>query len=98
MELNNIDKTNLKKLLKHKDLAKYKTWIEIARAFKPHQLDIKLEKLLRDKSITSNSAWIRLFDETIASLNFPFRNKKLSSTEILNLLSDNDSLKRKEAA
>ena len=98
MELNNIDKTNLKKLLKHKDLAKYKTWIEIARAFKPHQLDKKIEKLMRDKSITSSSAWIRLFDETISSLRFPFNKKELSSAEIFNYFSDENPLKRKEAA
>ena len=98
LELNNIDKTNLKKLLKHKDLAKYKTWIEIARAFKPHQLDKKIEKLMRDKSITSSSAWIRLFDETISSLRFPFNKKELSSAEIFNYFSDENPLKRKEAA
>ena len=98
LELNNIGRTNLKKLLKHKGLAKYKTWIEIARAFKPHQLDKKIEKLMRDKSITSSSAWIRLFDETISSLRFPFNKKELSSAEIFNYFSDENPLKRKEAA
>ena len=98
LEINNIKKINLQKLLRNKKLKKFATWINNTRKYKPHQLDKKLEKLLSDKSITSNSAWIRLFDETIASLNFPFRKKKLSSTEILNFLSDNDYLKRKEAA
>jgi len=98
LELNNIENKNLQKLLKNKKLKIFETWIANARTFKPHQLDKKLEKLLQDKSITSTNAWIRLFDETIASLRFPFEKQKLSSTEILNLLSDNDPLKRKKAA
>ena len=74
------------------------SWIANARTFKPHQLDKKLEKLLQDKNITSTNAWIRLFDEIIASLNFPFKKQKLSSAEILNLLSDNNPLIRRKAA
>ena len=63
-----------------------------------HQLNKKLEKLMKDKSITSSAAWIRLFDQTIASLRFPFKKKQLSSAEILNYFSDKNSSKRKEAA
>ena len=51
-----------------------------------------------DKSVTSSSAWIRLFDETIASLEFPFKDQHVSSAEILNYLSDTNPSKRKEAA
>ena len=98
LELNNIENKKLKKLLKNKKLKKFETWIANARTFKPHQLNKKLEKLLQDKSITSTNAWIRLFDEIIASLNFPFKKQKLSSAEILNLLSDSNPLIRREAA
>ena len=98
LELNKIDQKKLVNLLKDKNLLKYKTWIENRRSFKPYQLDKNLEKLLQDKSITSSSAWIRLFDETISSLRFPFKNKKLSSAEVLNYLSDRKSSVRKSAA
>ena len=98
LELNNIGNKKLKKILKNKKLKKFDTWIANARTFKPHQLDKKLEKLLQDKNITSTNAWIRLFDEIIASLNFPFKKQKLSSAEILNLLSDNNPLIRRKAA
>ena len=98
LELNNIEDKKIKLLLKNSRLSKYKTWIYNKRTFKPHQLGIELEKLLQDKSITSNGAWIRLFDETIASLEFPFKNKRLTSAEILNLLSDSKSYVRKKAA
>ena len=98
LELNQIDKKKLSNLLKDEKLSKYKTWIENRRSFKPYQLDKNLEKLIQDKSITSSGAWIRLFDETIASLRFPFKKKELSSAEILNFLSDNKSSVRKSAA
>ena len=98
LELNQIDEKILISLLKNSSLNKYKTWIQNRRSFKPYQLDKKLEKFLQDKNITSSNAWIRLFDETIASLRFPFKNKELSSAEILNLLSDNKYSTRKSAA
>ena len=98
LELNQISDKKMKIFFKDKKLIKYKTWIINRRSFKPYQLDKKLEKLLQDKSLTSSSAWIRLFDDTIAALRFPFKNKLLSSAEILNFLSDNKSSTRKAAA
>ena len=98
LELNQISDKKIKIFFKEKKLIKYKNWIINRRSFKPYQLDKKLEKLLQDKSLTSSSAWIRLFDDTIAALRFPFKNNLLSSAEILNLLSDNKSSTRKAAA
>ena len=98
LELNQIDEKKLNNLLKDEKLSKYKTWVQNRRSFKPYQLDKNLEKLLQDKSITSSSAWIRLFDETIASLRFPYKNKHLTSAEIFNYLSDSKSHVRKAAA
>ena len=98
LEINQFSSKKIKLYFNDNKLTKYKTWIEKRRSFKPYQLDKKLEKLLQDKSLTSSSAWIRLFDDTIASLRFPFKNKLLSSAEILNLLSDNKSATRKAAA
>ena len=98
LELNQVDEKKLNILLKNKKLGKYKNWIQNRRAFKPYQLEKNLEKLLQDKSITSSNAWIRLFDETITALRFPFKNKNLTSAEILNYLSDNKSYVRKAAA
>ena len=98
LELNQISDKKIKIFFKEKRLIKYKNWIINRRSFKPYQLDKKLEKLLQDKSLTSSSAWIRLFDDTIAALRFPFKNKLLSSAEILNFLSDNKSSTRKAAA
>ena len=98
LELNSISERNLKKLLKSNELKKYKNWIINKRSFKPHQLDLKIEKLLQDKNITSYNSWVRLFDDTIASLKFSYKNKKLTSSEIFNLLTDKKETTRKVAA
>ncbi len=98
LEINEISEKNLKKIYADKKLKIYKNWIKNIRKFKPYQLDVKTEKLLQEKSITSRSAWIRLFDDTIASLKFPFKGKNLSSAEIFNFLSDKKESNRKKSA
>ncbi len=98
LQLNSIKESNLKKLLSNGSLKNYKNWITNIRKFKPYQLDLKTEKLLQEKSITSRSAWVRLFDDTIASLKFPYKGKELSSAEIFNHLSDKKEDNRKKAS
>ena len=98
IQINQISDHNLDKLFSNISLGAYKNWILNLRKFKPYQLDIKTEKLLQEKSITSRSAWVRLFDDTIASLKFPFKGKELSSAEIFNYLSDKKELNRKNSA
>ena len=98
LELNEVSNAKLNKIYADKKLEPYKNWIKNIRKFKPYQLDVKTEKLLQEKSITSRSAWVRLFDDTIASLKFPFKGKNLSSAEILNFLSDEKESNRKKSA
>ncbi len=98
LELNQIPEKQIIKLVKNKDLKTYRNWIINKRSFKPYQLDLKIEKFLQDKNITSHSAWIRLFDDLIASLKFPFKKEKLSSAQIFNYLSDKKETNRKLAA
>ena len=66
LELNQITEKQINKLVKSPSLQIYKNWIINKRSFKPDQLDLNIEKILQDKSITSHSAWIRLFDDLIA--------------------------------
>ncbi len=98
LELNDVSEPDLKKIYANKKLGTYKNWIKNIRKFKPYQLDVKTEKLLQEKNITSRSAWVRLFDDTIASLKFPFKGKNLSSAEIFNFLSDKKESNRKKSA
>ena len=49
---------------------KYKNWLVNLRRFKDHQLDQKSEKIFLDKNLTSNSSWVRFFEEHINDLKF----------------------------
>ncbi|HEX3499049.1 MAG TPA: M3 family oligoendopeptidase [Stellaceae bacterium] len=109
LELNRIDDRTLDAKLKDPALAHYAPWLRDVRAFRPYQLADDIEKLLHEKSIAGRSAWVRLFDETMAGLRFPWEDKEgkgkkgedgksLTSAEVLHLLSDQDGAVRKKAA
>jgi oligoendopeptidase F len=99
LELNWIDEKDLDaKTSGSAELARYASWLRDVRAMRPHQLADEIEKLLYEKQVAGRAAWVRLFDETMAGLRFPYRGRELSSTEILNLLSAHDGEVRKAAA
>ncbi len=99
LELNKIDQENLDGMLNiSAKLAKYKPWLRDIRVMKPHLLNDELEKLFHEKQLTGQASWVRLFDETLAGLRFPFHGQELSETEILDLISDQDEDKRRDAA
>jgi oligoendopeptidase F len=99
LEINRIDDAALARMLdENADLARYRPWLDETRAYRPHQLSDEAEKLLLEKSVAGSGAWVRLFDETSASLRFPFQGKELTQTEILHKMQDRDSAVRKEAS
>jgi oligoendopeptidase F len=99
LEVNRIDDPTLDAKLEDPGLAHYAPWLRDTRAFRPYQLADEIEKLLHEKSIAGRSAWVRLFDETMAGLRFPWDGgKSLTSAEVLHLLSDHDGAVRKQAA
>ena len=57
-------------------LARYRPWIDDLRKEKPYQLEEQLERLFHEKSITSHSAWSRLFSETMTALRFEVEGEK----------------------
>ena len=73
-------------------------WLRDMRALRPHQLADEIEKLLHEKSVAGRAAWVRLFDETMAELRFPFGGRELTEAEAMHLLSDRDGAVRREAA
>jgi len=98
LELNRLSEAELEAKLADPALARYRPWLRDTRAFRPHQLSDEIEKLLHEKYLAGRAAWVRLFDETIADLRFPFRGKDLTESEALDLLSDADPEVRREAA
>ena len=98
LELNRIADADLDAALdKDAELARYRTWFADLRKAKPYQLDDKLEELFHDKSVTAYSAWNRLFDETLSSLEFEVDGETLNLESTLHLLSEKDEAKREAA-
>ena len=98
LEINQIEDAEFETKLAVPGAAKYRPWLRGIREFRPHQLSEEVERLLHDKQVTSRAAWIRLFDETMAELRFPFDGDELTNEQVLNLLSDTNSETRKKAA
>ncbi|MFT6073805.1 MAG: oligoendopeptidase F [Yoonia sp.] len=98
LEFNRLDDTHLAGLLAaNADLARYKPVFDRMRAMKPHQLSDELEKFLHDQSSVGSAAWNRLFDETMAGLEFTVDGEILSLESTLNLLTEHDRSKREAA-
>lgn len=97
LELSKVDDKTINAWMSDNKSNKWKPYLTVLRKRNPYLLDPLVEEILIEKSATGRSAWVRLFDETSASLRFPFKEKELSEAEILNLLSDSDPNNRKIA-
>jgi oligoendopeptidase F len=99
LEFNRLDDAHLASLLaQNADLARYKPVFDRMRAMKPYQLSDELEKFLHDQSVVGAAAWNRLFDETIAGLEFEIEGETVNIESALNLLTDPDGARREAAS
>ena len=100
LELNKIADADLASALKVPALARYKPWLDDLRKEKPHQLEEMVEKLFLEKSMTSFTAFNRLFDQTMTSLKFEVtgETQPLGLEATLNFLMHADGRKRQAGA
>ncbi|MEQ9327137.1 MAG: M3 family oligoendopeptidase [Rhodospirillales bacterium] len=98
LDINRLGEDRMAALLKHPKVAHYAPWLRDLRAFRQHQLADDMERLLHELDVSGRSAWIRLFDETMADLRFPFEGGDLTTTEIFDKLSDTKRDTRQAAA
>ncbi|HUA50110.1 MAG TPA: M3 family oligoendopeptidase [Solirubrobacteraceae bacterium] len=63
-----LDEDRARELLASADLDRYRHHLESVRRYRPHLLSESEEKVLTEKSISSGSAWARLFGEVVAAL------------------------------
>ena len=99
LELNRLEDAALTaKVAAAPRLAHFQPWLDNVRSYRPHQLSDEVERTLHEKNVTGQSAWIRLFDETMAALRFPLDGKELTSAEIFDLMSSKDRSVRERAA
>ena len=98
LELNTLDDDHMEALLAaNADLARYKPVFDRIRAMKKYQLSDELEKFMHDLGVVGD-AWERLFDETIAGLEFNVEGELLNIEGTLNLLTDPDRSVREAAS
>ncbi|WP_375228234.1 M3 family oligoendopeptidase [Roseobacter sp. S98] len=98
LEINRLEDDHLDGLYaQNADLARYKPVFDRIRAMKPYQLSDEMEKFLHDLGVVGD-AWERLFDETIAGLEFEVDGEPLNIEGTLNLLTDTDRAKREAAS
>ena len=98
LELNRIEEERLSELMKTPALVEYGPWIRDRRVFRPYQLSDDVEAILHEKYVSGRGAWIRLFDETVAGLEFSYNGKTLNSSEAFDLLSSPDRTVRQGMA
>ena len=97
LEINSLEDAFLEGLLnENEELLRYKPVFEKIRALKPYQLSDEVEKFLHDLGIVGD-AWEKLFDETIAGLEFKIDGEKLNIEATLNFLTDQNRENRQKA-
>ena len=97
LEINSLEDAFLEGLLnENEELLRYKPVFEKIRALKPYQLSDEVEKFLHDLGIVGD-AWEKLFDETIAGLEFKIGGEKLNIEATLNFLTDQNRENRRKA-
>jgi len=99
LEVNRLEDSHLAALFDaDAELARYKRVFDRLRAMKPYQLSDELEKFLHDQSVVGAAAWNRLFDETVAALEFEIDGETHGLEAATNFLTDKDRTLREEAA
>ncbi|WP_037259891.1 M3 family oligoendopeptidase [Roseivivax halodurans] len=98
LELNRIEDDAYAALFAESDeLARYKPAFDRVRAMKPYQLSDELEKFLHDMGVVGD-AWERLFDETIAGLEFEVNGEVQGIEATLNGLTEQNRDTREASA
>jgi oligoendopeptidase F len=98
LELNRLEEAFLDKArAASAALAHYGPWLRDLRVFRPHQLSDEVEQLLHDKDVTGDSAWSRLFDETITAMRVRIGEESLTVNAALEKLSNPDRSVRQAA-
>lgn len=97
LEINTLDDSQIKEWLKNEKVAAYKHWLERTRRFKKYELPEQIEEVLLEKSVTSSSAWVRLYEEHSSRLTYTVDGKIYNDAEISKLLQDKDPNIREKA-
>jgi len=93
-----VDDDSADELLASDRLDRYRHYLRSARRYRPHLLSESEEKILTEKSISSQAAWGRLFGELVAALRVDLGDKDLPLEVALSRLQSPDREVRRTAA
>lgn len=97
LEWNNADEAKVQTLLQQPLLEKHKHYLEAKRRYQPYQLSEIEEQLLADKDVTGRSAWTRFFTQLTSAMRLDYEGEKLTLTQVLTKLHDEDRDVRRKA-
>lgn len=97
LEINKLDDSKIEQLLKDKGVAAYKHWLKRIRRYKKYELSEPVEEVFLEKSVTSSSAWVRLYEEHSSRLKYFVDGKEYNDAELSKLLQDKDPAVREKA-
>lgn len=97
LEINQLPDKKIKEWLKDDKVGFYRPWFERVLRFKKHELSEEVEEVLLEKSVTSSSAWVRLYEEQSSRLKFTIDGKEYNDAEISKLLQDKEAKTREKA-
>ncbi len=93
-----LDDDRAEQLLAADGLEFCRHYLRSARRYRPHLLSEPEEKILAEKSISSHSAWGRLFGELVSALHVPLDGDEVPLDVALSRLQAPDREQRREAA
>ncbi len=104
LELQKADGALIDRLMQDPELANYRHYVAVTRAFSPYRLGEKEEIILEETANTGSRAWVRLFEEVTSNQVYKLHRpgvdeiEEVSQMELLNLLREPDRATRQAAA
>ena len=98
LEWAGLDDAPAERLLASDELDRYRHHLESVRRYRPHLLSESEEKIVTEKSISSQAAWARLFGELVAALRVDLDDAELTLDVALSRLLSPDREVRRTAA
>lgn len=98
LEWNEVADEQAQAIITHPLLAPYAHHLEAERRYKPYQLSEPEERILSEKSVTSNSAWTRFFTQLTSAMRYDLDGVQLNQTQVMTRMYSPDRSTRKKAA
>ena len=95
LEYNKLSEKKQDELLKK--IPQYAPYLKRMKKYKKYELSEEVEQILLQKDITSGSAWVRFYEESMSRLEYEVDGKKYNDAEISKLCTSKDEETRLKA-